>query len=150
MSVLLVLDTGVLGMATNPKVTPNSMECHQWIRSQLQKGNYLVIPEIADYELRRELLRVNKTQGIARLDALKTTSLYLQITTKAMLKAAEFWATARKQGKPTAHEKALDGDVILAAQTFLLSQKGYRAIIATTNPKHFEIFVSARLWRQIV
>jgi hypothetical protein len=40
--------------------------------------------------------------------------------------------------------------MILAAQTFLLSQKGHQPIIATTNPKHLEIFVPARLWHQIL
>ena len=149
MSELLVLDTGVLGMATNPKVAPTTIECHQWIKAQLQQGKYLVIPEIADYELRRELLRANKIRGLARLDALKTTALYLPITTQTMLKAAEFWAIARKQGKSTADEKALDGDVILAAQTFFLSQKGHHAVIATTNPKHLELFVTAKHWHQI-
>ncbi len=29
-----------------------------------------------------------------------------------MLKAAEFWAEARRAGKPTADPKALDGDVM--------------------------------------
>jgi predicted nucleic acid-binding protein len=105
MSELLVLDTGVLGIVTNPKASPEITKCQQWIKAQLQKRKYLVIPEIADYELRRELLRANKIQGLARLDALNMTSLYLPITTQAMLKAAEFWATARKQGKPTSHEQ---------------------------------------------
>ncbi|MEX2261699.1 MAG: hypothetical protein WD696_07095 [Bryobacteraceae bacterium] len=45
-----------------------------------------MIPEIADYEVRRELLRAGKEKGLGRLDA-------LPITTPVMLKAAEFWAT---------------------------------------------------------
>jgi predicted nucleic acid-binding protein len=58
--------------------------------------------EIADYEVRRELLRASKTQGAARLDALAAMLEYLPITTAAMRKASEFWAKARQQGLPRA------------------------------------------------
>jgi len=62
----------------------------------------VLVPEIADYEVRRELLRANKKLGIQRLDTLKATIGYLPLTTAAMLKAAEFWAIARNAGHPTA------------------------------------------------
>lgn len=54
-----------------------------------------------------------------------------------MLKAAELWAEARKQGKPTADNKALDGDVILASQAILVANLGHEVIVATTNKKHW-------------
>ena len=66
-----------------------------------------------------------------------------------MLKAAELWAQARQDGKPTADSKALDGDVILAAQALLQAQQGYEVIVATTNVKHISRFVDARLWTDI-
>ena len=56
------------------------------------------MPEIADYEVRRELLRANKREGLARLDALVGLLEYLPITTAAMRQAALFWAQARQQG----------------------------------------------------
>jgi hypothetical protein len=37
------------------------------------RGFEVRVPEIADYEVRRELLRANKSKGIARLDLLKNT-----------------------------------------------------------------------------
>ena len=106
-----------------------------------------MVPEIADYELRRELLRVSKTSSIARLDALINQIGYLEITTKAMRRAAEYWAIARQQRQPTAVDPALDADVILAAQAATLNRTD--VIIATTNVKHLSRFVQAKIWSDI-
>ena len=94
-------------------------------------------------------MRAEKTRGLSKLNELKTTALYVPITTAMMLKAAEFWATIRKQGKPTADTHALDGDMILAAQAHVLGKQGYDVIIATTNVKHLSLFVTARNWYEI-
>lgn len=146
---IVLLDTGVLGMVTNPQASPEVNACNMWLEALIRKGVRVVIPEIADYEVRRELLRAEKKKGLAKLDALKVTSTYFPLTTAAMLKAAEFWATARKQGRPTADDKALDGDVILAAQAFLLAEKRFNVVIATTNVKHLSQFVHAKIWHKI-
>jgi hypothetical protein len=71
MSDIILLDFGPLGLGSNPKVSTETDECNQWLRSQLHKSTVVLVPEIADYEVRRELLRANKVRGIARLDALK-------------------------------------------------------------------------------
>ncbi|WP_254011876.1 hypothetical protein [Limnofasciculus baicalensis] len=107
-----------------------------------------MLPEIADYEVRRELLRAGKIAGIQRLNQLKALLCYLPITTEVILKAADFWAP-RQEGKPKADSKALDGDVILAAQAALIAEEGNEVIIATTNVAHLSQFVDAREWRLI-
>ncbi len=107
------------------------------------------LPEITDYEVRRELIRLGKSSSIRRLDELKTYIDYTPITTQAMLLASEFWAQVRKQGKPTADNKALDVDVILAAQASLLSNVGYEVIIATTNVSHLSRLATAKEWQNI-
>jgi predicted nucleic acid-binding protein len=115
-----------------------------------QQDVSLYVPEIADYELRRELLRLDLTRALVRLDALKSTIGYLPITTAAMMKAAEFWASARKTGKPTADSKALDADVILAAQAVLLTgPDSDEPVVATTNVGHLSRFIDARRWQDI-
>ena len=64
----IVLDTGPIGLVTNPKLSSQSVDCNQWLQAHLKAGNRVVVPEIADYEVRRELLRANKKKGLARLD----------------------------------------------------------------------------------
>jgi hypothetical protein len=62
-----------------------------------------------------------------------------------MLQAAEFWAEARRQGRPTAPDLALDADVILAAQAAVIERgEEDEVVIATTNADHLSRFVDAR------
>jgi predicted nucleic acid-binding protein len=149
MNQLILLDTGPLGMVTNPKANPDCQACKQWLSRLESNGDRAAFTEIADYELRRELLRAGKTRGIQQLDQLKTTIPYFPITTEVMLKAAELWAQARNQGYPTASPEALDGDVILAAQAVILRSQGYDTIIATTNVGHLSRFTIAKTWQEI-
>jgi predicted nucleic acid-binding protein len=150
MSDIILLDSGPLGLVTNPTASQENRECNQWMQSQLRQGIRVLVPAIADYEVRRELIRANKTNGIGRLDALKAAIGYVPLTTGALLQAAQFWAQARQVGRPTAPDLALDGDVILCAQAAVLSSEGHQVVVATTNVKHLEMFVDARLWRDII
>ena len=134
-----VLDTGPLGRLTHPA---RNLEIVNWLEHQLTHGIPVIIPEIADYELRRSLLLEGLTRSVARLDELKATLVYLSITTPVMLHAAELWAAARRRGRPTADAQALDGDVILAAQTLAVSGR-----VATENVGHLSFFVEAVNWR---
>lgn len=84
------------------------MQALAQVKKILLHGMSVYVPEIADYELRRELLRIKSSRSITRLDQLKVRLNYAPITTEAMLNAAELWAAARHAGKPTADEKALD------------------------------------------
>lgn len=148
MSTLIILDTGVLGMIVHPPATGEPRECKQWLETVLLQGFSVYVPEVADYELRRELLRIKSTKSIARLDELKTMLNYAAITTPAMLRAAELWAETRSRGTPTADEKELDIDVVLAAQSAILSL-GDHVIVATTNVGHLSMFMDARRWRDV-
>ena len=146
MSPIVFLDTGVLGAVTNPNAKQsNNLACLEWLAELPSRGYEVAIPEIADYELRRELLRAKKLRGIQQLNLLKAEVVYLPITTDAMIQAAELWAQVRQSGQATADPKSLDGDVILAAQALLQAKQGYEVIVATTNVKHISRFVDARL-----
>jgi len=100
MSLIVLLDAGPLGMIHESEKLPENEACKNWLASLAYNGVEVVIPEIVDYEVRRELLRAGKDKGLGRL--LKSMLGYAPITTPVMLKAAEFWATARRMGRQPA------------------------------------------------
>jgi hypothetical protein len=150
MGKLVLLDTGVLGFATNPKSLVSNPVA-QWITRLLQGGHAVFVPGIADYELRRELIRIGSTNALARLNSLCASLGYISLNTETMHRAAELWAKSRAKGRPMAHEHALDGDVILCAQAQLLAEISPRddLVVATTNVGHLRQFVSAEHWQKI-
>ncbi len=116
----------------------------KWLRAHLAAGAVIFIPEISDYEVRRELLRARKLRSVLRLNELRATLTYLPLNTPTMERAAEMWAEARQRGQATADPKEIDADVILAAQA-----EAVGAIIATNNVGHLARFVAAQHWQNI-
>jgi len=137
----IVLDSGTLGRVCHPR--PHR-EVAVWLERLLSEGASVYIPEIADYEVRRELIRAGLRKSTDRLDALKLALNYLPINTDVMIEAARLWAEARNRGTPTADPKSLDADVILAAQALQIN-----ALVATDNVGHLGLFVEAMDWRLI-
>ena len=142
----VLLDSAPLGLLTAPPRKLQAQACSRWLASLTAARVRVIVPEITDYELRRELLRAGKPTSVRRLDALARSTEYLPITTVAMRRAAELWAQARQQGLPTAADNTIDCDVILAAQALTL---GVPVVVATTNLGHLSRFVPAELWQQI-
>jgi predicted nucleic acid-binding protein len=146
----IVLDAGILGLLTNPKRSDTGEACGKWLQSAVINDCQILVPEITDYEIRRELLRANKLNGLQRLDNFISSNAvtYLPIDTAVMRQAALLWAQARQQGRPAADNKALDADMILAAQAIV--QCTGDVVIATTNVKHFPSLVRADTWQNIL
>jgi predicted nucleic acid-binding protein len=147
--VIVILDAGPLGMVGNPQATDLSRQAKEWLKNLVRNGHRVAIPEIADYEVRRELIRADLHDSIARLDALRGALEFWPITTQVMEQAARFWAEARKRGLPTCHDAALDGDVILAAHAATHAEALENVVIATTNVGDLAQFVPAKLWHDI-
>ena len=142
----VILDTTPLGILCHPANPPHAVACRQWVADLLAAGRRVIVPEIADYELRREFLRLQNRASVVNLDSWGQLLEYLPLTTAAMRRAAELWAQARSTGRPTAPDLALDGDVILAAQALEL---GVPVIVATSNPAHLSRYVLAADWQTI-
>src|SRR4051794_35453995 len=151
MTQVVVLDTGVLGLLAHPypQRSVERQQCSAWFAASTSNGIIIVLPEIVDYELRREALRTQQTRVVQRLDTFKELTHYAPITTAAMLRAAELWAWIRNQGRPLADPKALDADVILAGQVAQLADLADDIIIATTNQRHLALLGDARRWQDI-
>jgi predicted nucleic acid-binding protein len=135
-------------MVCNTRVTRLTLACNQWLDDLLAAGHRVVIPEIADYEVRREMLRMKRFKNLTRLDRLTVHLEYWPLHTVAMRRAAEFWAQARHQGHPTAASSALDADVILTAQVAASGESD--CVVATTNVGHLSRFVPSDLWHNIL
>jgi len=147
MSSVVILDSGPVGLLAQRLGVVPAEACRQWQKDLLVAGVRVILPEITDYEVRRELLRINNLPGILRLDRLAAAVEYLPLTTAAMRRAAEMWAEVRQQGKPAADPKELDGDVILAAQATLLGVPDL--VVATTNVGHLARYVTAKYWQDV-
>jgi len=137
----LLLDSGPLGKIAHPRPNP---ELLAWLVRMLRGRAEVIIPEITDFEVRRNLLLEGLMESVQRLDQLKAVLTYLPLSTRVMLRAAEFWAQARKHGKATADPKELDVDVILAAQAHEVG-----GIVVTENVRHLALFVEAKEWQEI-
>ncbi|WP_020472754.1 PIN domain-containing protein [Zavarzinella formosa] len=147
MSDVIVLDSTPLGILAHPRNPPHAAACRTWLQSLLTAGRRVIVAEIADYEIRRSLMRLASFQALANLDDLGRRLEYLSLSTPAMRLAADLWAQARNAGQPTAPDAALDGDVILAAQALTL---GVPVMIATGNASHLSRYVPADEWQNII
>ena len=147
------LDAGSLGLVTDRHGKPEADACRLWAASLLSAGVDVLVPEIADYEVRRELLRAGKTSGLGRLNRFIEGADYLPISTAAMREAARLWAEVRNAGLVTAPPLALDGDTVLAGQVLAwCAAEGVPLSdtrTASVNVRHLARFVPSDTWENI-
>ncbi len=124
----VILDSGPLGKLAHP----NPSDQTQLRLAALKRAyKHVIIVEIVDYELRRNFLLHGFTQSIAALDQLTLALPYMPLNTQSLRLAASMWADVRRRGRPMAGDRAIDLDVILAAQAKLAN-----AAVATSNATH--------------
>jgi hypothetical protein len=63
-SQIIVLDSTPLGLILNKPGLAPAEACRRWIIARENDGARIVVPEIVDYEIRRELLRVGRTRSV--------------------------------------------------------------------------------------
>ncbi|HWE97164.1 MAG TPA: PIN domain-containing protein [Tepidisphaeraceae bacterium] len=151
MKPVVTLDSTPLGLIIQPRDGGDAEACRKWLKRVLASGSRIIVPEIVNYELRRELLRMGRSTAITDLAAFNAASAdrYLPLTTQAMDLAAELWAKVRRQGKPTSDPHALDVDMILAAQVLAAGFDAADFVIATSNISHLSLVAPAELWKNI-
>jgi len=150
---IVLLDAGPLGLITNAnKNNPEAVQAKEWVKCLLRKRVLVCVAEISYYESRRKYIHSKNKEGIERLDDFVSSSGigYAPITTEIIVKASDLWGWARLTGQQTAHDKAIDADVILAATAIIMALAGEYVVIATTNVKHLARFTPAKNWKNIV
>ena len=140
-----LLDTGPLGLLAHDRPAQR-LPIQQWLTQKMSIGATIYLSEVADYELRREVIRLIAAgqlpaSRLTRLDQLGTLFTWLSVSTAMWKRAAQLWADSRRHGKPTADATALDADVLIAAQA--LEQQ---ATVVTCNPTHLQHLVAIRSW----
>jgi len=138
--VRLLLDTAVVGEICHPRKYD---DVRAWF-ARAAAAHELLLSEVADYELRRELLRIDSRRSLDRLDELTRELRYIPVTTATWRAAARLWALQRKAGRVTAAVGGLDGDVLIAAQALAED-----AVIVTPNTRHFDSMVRAVTWQEV-
>src|SRR2546430_1948654 len=113
MNRVVLLDTGPLGMYTNPRANPKNEECRRRVEGLLVAGAQVRAPGIAIYETRRELVHLQcknpRANRLARFDAAVAILGVLPVTAEVMHLASEIWGDARSRGIVTAPQEAMDG-----------------------------------------
>jgi predicted nucleic acid-binding protein len=143
MPLSLAIDSGPLGLLAHPDNT-RYPELNRWFALHYEAGTRFVIPEISDFEVRRNLILEHRRRSLRKLNDLHYFARYLPITTAAMRLAAVYWANLRRTGRPVGHPKELNADVIVAAQAVQA-----KAILVTNNPRHFPSQLETRTWSDI-
>ena len=149
---IVVLDTGPLGILTSPNRNAHETQAMLlWEQQMLSAGHFLLVPAIADYELRREHLRRGSSTSITELDRYVNAveGRYLELTDSALKIAAQLWANTRNAGLTTADFRELDCDIVIAAQALDLGLPEDELIVATGNIRHLSRLVRCDLWRNI-
>jgi predicted nucleic acid-binding protein len=144
---VVVLDATRFGMLCHPRPRWDAFDCQIWAANIVAAGGRLIIAEVTDYEVRRELIRARRAGALRALNDLLTKHVYVPLDTSMMRHAAELWAHVRQLGLPTAGPESLDADAVLAAQALSLNDPSM--IVATANPTHLSRFVPADHWRNI-
>jgi predicted nucleic acid-binding protein len=148
---IIVLDAGPLGLACMRPGTPVVDACRAWLAAIAAAGADVVIPAVADYEVRRELVRINARVKLQNLDDLAARFGLVDVSAEAFRRAAELWAVVRNLGRPTAGDEALDADAVIAGVAATIGGPGDTVTIATNNVRHLGRFpgVDAREWATI-
>jgi len=73
-SQVVLLDTSPLSLLSNPNHQPQVAACRSLAASLRSAGHRIIVPEITDYEVRRELIRAGKIRSLLQHNAPKQST----------------------------------------------------------------------------
>lgn len=147
----IVLDSTPLALLCQRRGFAAADQCRHWLVRHVSAGVRVYVPEVIDYEVRRELLRMRKVVAVQMLDGLIGTppDRLMRVSPATFATAAALWASSRQAGTPTADPLSLDIDVVFAAQVLVAGWDMSKTIVATGNVRHLKLFVPAAEWATI-
>ena len=91
MKSIIALDSGPLGLLFQATSIRPADDCRARAQRHLSNGVRIIVPEIVNYELRRKLLRLNRSAAVNALADFihEVPGRFLPITSKALDQAAE-------------------------------------------------------------
>ena len=104
------------------------------VRSELQKGNRVIIPPIVYYEVKRGLMANNAPKKLEAFEGICNMLGVEDMGKGSMDAAAKIYDTQRQRGRPVE-----DTDILIAA--FCINRD---YTLVTDNVKHFEVIDDLR------
>jgi hypothetical protein len=153
---MVFLDSGVLGILSNPTESETNAKCEDWLFRLLSKGIKVITSEICKYEVKRSLILAQKRTGykiggVEKLAELSDLIEFIPITKNEIDIACEIWSDSVIKGIQVAAENDINFDIIICAQWKNLTTEnpGQEVVIATHNLRHLRRFAKAEEWENI-
>ena len=137
MTGLIILDSAPLGHICNSRNRNDYKKLKDFVKSL---SFSICVPEIIDYELRRNLELEGLRKSVNLLSQFQRRDQILRLESQDLIEAAELWAWCRRRGKPTTENRGLDIDVILVAQSLSQLSRFDKVVILTVDIGDLSVF----------
>lgn len=155
---ILILDTNlVANLIVDPNKSQKAKECQNWILDKYRQQDYLVFPEICEYEIRRgiEYRKLKSSNKYYKDNILNQWIDFFELsplTNEVLTEASKIWAELKV--KSFNRPKGVDVDVLIHAHYKLTKNKfpGREIFIVTDNTKDFNFNqkIIAKPWTDIL
>ena len=153
---IVFLDSGVLGILSNPNESEINAKCEEWLFRLLSQGIRVITSEICKYEVKRSLVLAQRKMGceiagLKKLEELSDLIEFISITNEDIDIACEFWSDSIINGQQLAATNDINFDIIICAQwkNLTIENPGREVVIATKNLRHLRRFAKAKEWEKI-
>lgn len=88
---MIILDSSPLGLILQKTGYQKAEASRAWLAKHVAEGSRIVVPEIIDYEVRRELLRLKDNVSVQSLDRFNSAEVdrFLRLNAGVLLLAAD-------------------------------------------------------------
>ncbi|MEB3309761.1 MAG: hypothetical protein VKJ02_05970 [Snowella sp.] len=153
---IILIDSGVLGILSNPNESAINIKCEEWLYNKIVKGCTILSSQICKYEVKKSLLLVQEktsftVSGTQKLTELENLIDFIDVKASDIEIACQLWVQSIVKGIQVAPSMDINFDIIICAQfrRLELENPGREVVIATTNLRHLQRFAKADLWENL-